>query len=63
MNRWEKTNARQADEVVAKHLAKKHPDNRARMARKMVRANVVEAHSECVYMFSEDIEDELELHT
>ena len=61
MNRWEKKNTAKADEVVTKHLAKNHPDNRSRMARKMVRANVVDANNECAYMFSEDIEDELEL--
>ena len=61
MNRWEKLNTSKADEVATKHLAKNHPDNRSRMARKMVRANVVDANNECAYMFSEDIEDELEL--
>ena len=61
MNRWEKSNTRQADEVVAKNLAKNHTDNQACMARNMVWAHVIDAHNKCVYMFSEDIEDELEL--
>ena len=63
MNRWEKKNTQKADEIVAKHLAKNNPENRARMARRMVRANVIDAKNECEYMFSEDVEDELDLRT
>ena len=63
MNRWEKKNTQKADEIVEKHLAKNNPENRARMARRMVRANVIDAKHECKYMFSEDVEEELDLRT
>ena len=54
-------NERKCSEVVAKWLEKNHPDNRAKMARKMVRANIVSANKECEYMFTDDIEEELDL--
>ena len=49
------------DEVVTKWLEKNHPDNRAKMARKMVRANIVSANKECEYMSTDDAEEELDL--
>ena len=54
-------NEKRAEEVVAKYLAKNHPDNRARMARRMVRANMVKASQEYNYMLSDDIDDKLDL--
>ena len=61
MSRWEKKNPNKADDVVKKHLAKNNPENRARLAQRMIRANVVRASHECEYMFSPDIEDEMDL--
>lgn len=61
MSTWMSKNERKCSEVVAKWLEKNHPDNRAKMARKMVRANIVSANKECEYMFTDDIEEELDL--
>ena len=61
MTKWLKENSRKADDVVGKYLAKNNPENRAKMARRMVRANVVKASHECEYMFSNNINDEMDL--
>ena len=63
MSKWTPENPKKANEVVEKHLAKNHPNNRARVARCMVSAQVVKSSNEIEYMFSPDIEDELEIYT
>ena len=63
MTKWIKNNQKKAEIIAAQHLAKNDPATRLKTARRMVRMNVVKAHKEDNYMFSEDIEHELDLHT
>ena len=57
MARWAQKNPRKADEITKAHLLKNSPENRARVSRKMVRANMVDADKEYEYMFSEDVDE------
>ena len=57
MSRWAQKYTRKADEIAKAHLLKNSPENRARVSRKMVKANMVNADKECEYMFSEDVYD------
>ena len=59
----DKNNQKKTEIIAAQHLAKNDPITRLKTARRMVRMNVVKAHKEDDYMFSEDIEHELDLHT
>ena len=63
MTKWIKNNPKKAESIAAQHLAKNDPATRLKTARRMVHMNVVKAHKEEDYMFSEDIEHELDLHT
>ena len=62
MTRWAQKNPTKADDIVKKHLAKNDPENRSRIAQRMIRANVVRASHEYEYMFNPDIEDEIYIY-